>query len=85
MTNEETQPAQSHSEIMVAKIKSILEGRPDDDVASYEIAGRRVDRFKPTELMRWLEFYERRVEREANQKQLSDGGRNSRIIIPRFR
>lgn len=85
MTNETPAQTQSHNEIMVAKIQSILEGRPDDDVASYEIAGRRVDRFKPTELMQWLEFYELRVAREANQDRISNGGRNNRMIIPRFR
>lgn len=75
----------SHDLVMLSKIKGLIENRPDDDIANYEIAGRKVERMRPAELMKWLEFYERRWQQDQDHAALQDGGRNRRVIVPRFR
>lgn len=75
----------SHDLLMLTKIKRLLEGRPDDDIAAYEINGRKIERMRPAELMKWLEFYERRWQQDQDQVKLQDSGKNPRIIVPRFR
>lgn len=54
----------THAEIMVAKIKSILEGKADSDVSNYAIGGRSLTKMSFTELMDVLDVYEAKVIRQ---------------------
>jgi hypothetical protein len=48
---------QSHAEIMVSKIESILEGRADHDVESYTIRDRSLTRMSVEELRKHRDYY----------------------------
>jgi hypothetical protein len=54
----------SHSEIMLKKIESILQGKADADVASYSVAGRSLTKMSFTELMMARDMYKAEVRQE---------------------
>lgn len=54
----------THAEITLEKIEAVIEGRADDDVSNYTIAGRSVGKMSPDELIRWREHYQAEVARE---------------------
>jgi len=58
----------SHNERMLDQINALMEGRAKSDADSYEIAGRKITKLKPQELMTWKEHYQRLVNAERNQR-----------------
>jgi hypothetical protein len=70
----------SHAEITLDKIKAMIEGRADDDVMNYTIAGRSVGKMSPSELIEWRNHYEAEV---AAEKAAASGvqHRTVRVVI----
>ena len=50
-----------HAQLMLDKIESLLLGKADDDVASYTIKSRSINKMSPEELRQWREYYRREV------------------------
>lgn len=74
----------SHSEIMLAKIESIMEGRADSDVDSYSIAGRSLSKLKPKELMDWRNYYRSEVQKERAKINARNGRSSQTTMKVRF-
>lgn len=51
----------THAQLMLDKIESLLLGKADDDVASYTIKSRSINKMSPDELRNWREYYRREV------------------------
>ena len=71
----------SHNERMLDQLEAVLEGRAKSDAASYEIAGRKITKLSPQELMDWAARY-RRLVRQETERRTGKAGRT--IIKPRF-
>jgi len=54
----------SHSEVMLDKIESLLEGKADADVSSYSIAGRSLTKMSFAELVEARSYFEQKVNSE---------------------
>ena len=63
------------SEVMLAKIESILMNRADDDVESYTIGSRSITKMSIDELTKWRNYYRSEVARE------SSGGRTPTLKV----
>jgi hypothetical protein len=74
----------SHAEIMVQKIKSLLEGKADADVANYSIAGRSLTKMSFEELMRAKEHYEAEFRKEKVADRIRKGQETGNTIKVRF-
>ncbi|MEP1934956.1 MAG: hypothetical protein ABJJ37_27090 [Roseibium sp.] len=66
----------SHNERMLAQLEALIEGRAKSDVDSYEIAGRKLAKLSPAELMDWAAKYRRLVRKEADNR----AGKNGRQV-----
>jgi hypothetical protein len=73
-----------HSEIMLAKIESILEGRADADVDSYSIKGRSLSKMSITDLLEWRNYYRREVNEIKRRERIKHGRRTKSTILGRF-
>lgn len=73
-----------HSEIMLSKIESILEGKADSDVSSYSIAGRSLTKLSPEELVQWRDYYRREVSAIKRQEAIKHGRKPKSTILLRF-
>lgn len=58
----------SHNERMLDQINSLMEGRAKSDADSYEIAGRKITKLKPQELIDWQRHYQRLVNAERGRR-----------------
>lgn len=74
----------THSEIMVAKIESILSGKADSDVASYTIAGRSLSKMSFKELIDARDYYKREAQKEAVSERIRKGQATGSTIQIRF-
>ncbi|MBD8875428.1 hypothetical protein [Roseibium polysiphoniae] len=63
----------SHHERMLAQLEALLEGRAKSDVDSYEIAGRKIAKLSPEQLMDWAAKYRRLVRKEREQRAGNSG------------
>lgn len=76
--------SRSSSEIMLAKIESLLSGKADSDVAEYQIAGRQLKKMSFSELMEARNFYRAEVLREKQQEAVKNGRKGPSTIQVRF-
>jgi len=74
----------THSEIMVAKIESLLQGKADSDVSNYSIGNRSLTKLSFEELMNAREYYQREVVRHMNEERVRHGKTGSSTIRVRF-
>ena len=63
----------THAQVMIEKIEGILEGRPDNDIASYQIGGRAINRLSIKELREARAEYLSERRRELQEEQLKAG------------
>jgi hypothetical protein len=74
----------SHDQRMVDLLRALIEGRAGTDAAEVEIAGRRVKKMAPGELMKWLSVYEQRLATAEAQARLAaglGGGRRIQVAL----
>jgi len=74
----------SHSEIMLAKIESLLSGKADSDVAEYQIGGRSLKKLPFSELIEMRNFYRAEVLREKQVIDAKNGRKGPATIQVRF-
>lgn len=74
----------THSEIMLSKIESILQGKADSDVSSYSIAGRSLSKMSFDELIKARDVYRREVKREKDAELIRQGKKTVATIKVRF-
>jgi hypothetical protein len=74
----------SHAEIMIAKIESILQGKADSDVASYNIEGRSLVKMTFEQLMQARDKYRQEFTQERNKELALNGEKTSKTIQVRF-
>ena len=71
----------AHAEIMLQKIETILEGKADSDVSSYSINGRSLNKFTPSELLEWRDYYRREVNEIKRQERITHGRKTKSTIL----
>lgn len=74
----------SHSEIMLDKIQSLLEGRADKDVTSYSINGRSIAKMSVTDLLSWRDYYRKEVLLERRKADAAAGKPSTATVKVRF-
>jgi hypothetical protein len=74
----------SHAEVMLAKIKSVLEGRADNDIDSYSIAGRSLSRIPLSELRAHRDYYMGEVRRTGGTIEGEQVRKKRNTVITRF-
>lgn len=74
----------THAEIMLAKIKSLLEGKADADVANYSIAGRSLTKLSFDELIKARDYYEEEYKKEVRKQRISKGQPSGATVKVRF-
>lgn len=55
----------SHARRVLESIESVIEGTASSDVLAYEIAGRRLERYPITELLKLRSLYQKEFQRES--------------------
>jgi hypothetical protein len=75
-----TDDRRTHAEVMLAKIESLLEGRADNDVASYSINGRSLDRIPLKEMIEWRDYYRAEVVASGGSVTVSGPSRSKLLI-----
>ena len=71
------QDLRSHARRMLEQIEALLEGRAKSNVASYEIAGRKLTKLSPKELQDWHTHYRKLVKLEDRKR----NGRGSHRLM----
>jgi hypothetical protein len=74
----------THSEIMLDKIESLLEGKADSDVSSYSIAGRSLTKLTFAELMEAKNYYQSKVLAEKRSDRIKRGKSSGTTVKVRF-
>lgn len=74
----------THSEIMLDKIESLLEGKADSDVSSYSIAGRSLTKLTFAELMEAKNYYQSKVLAEKRSDRIKRGKQSGTTVKVRF-
>ena len=74
----------THAEIMLAKIKSLLEGKADADVANYSVAGRSLTKLSFDELIKARDYYQEEYNKEVQKQRISKGQPTGSTIKVRF-
>jgi hypothetical protein len=74
----------THSEIMVGKIESILNGKADSDVSSYSVAGRSLTKMSFNELLQARDYYKREMLKEETAESIRRGDATGATIKVRF-
>jgi len=74
----------THSDIMLAKIETILEGKADSDVGSYSIAGRSLTKMSFDELMVARDRYKREVLQHQREELIKRGKASANTVKVRF-
>jgi hypothetical protein len=59
-----TADPRTHSQIMLTKIKSLLEGKADADVSNYSVAGRSLTKLSFDELIKARDYYQEEFNKE---------------------
>jgi hypothetical protein len=74
----------SHEQRMVDVLRALIEGRAGTDADEVEIAGRRIKKMSPSELMKWLGIYEQRLATAEARDRLAaglGGGRRIQVAL----
>ena len=74
----------THAEIMLAKIKSLLEGKADADVANYSIAGRSLTKLSFDELIKARDYYQEEYNKEVRTQRIAKGQPTGATVKVRF-
>lgn len=74
----------THSEIMLDKIESLLEGRADKDVSSYSIQGRSISKMTISDLLLWRDYYRKEVVKERRDNAIELGKPTKTTMKVRF-
>lgn len=74
----------THAEIMLGKIKSLLEGKADADVANYSVAGRSLTKLSFDELIKARDYYQEEYNKEVQTQRISKGQATGTTIKVRF-
>lgn len=74
----------SHAEIMASKIETLLNGKADSDVSSYQIAGRSLTKLSFKELVDARDYYRREVVQMKNTANIKAGKSGASTIKVRF-
>tara|TARA_R110001632_G_scaffold9645_2_gene36799 strand:- start:7944 stop:8528 length:585 start_codon:yes stop_codon:yes gene_type:complete len=74
----------THSEIMLDKIETVLQGRADADVLSYSINGRSLSKMPPSELVEWRDYYKREFLMERRAERIRRKTPTGASIVARF-
>jgi hypothetical protein len=74
----------THAEIMLAKIKSLLEGKADADVANYSVAGRSLTKLSFDELIKARDYYQEEYNKEVQKQRISKKQATGTTIKVRF-
>jgi hypothetical protein len=74
----------THAEIMLGKIKSLLEGKADADVANYSVAGRSLTKLSFDELIKARDYYQEEYNKEVQKQRISKGQATGTTIKVRF-
>ena len=74
----------SHAAKVRDALKSLMEGKATQDVDSYSIAGRSLTKLSPTELLKWLQFYENEVRKEELAAKKQRGEKVGHYVFARF-
>jgi hypothetical protein len=69
---------------MLAKIKSLLEGKADADVANYSVAGRSLTKLSFDELIKARDYYQEEYNKEVQKQRISKGQATGTTIKVRF-
>ncbi len=74
----------NHSEIMLDKIETVLQGRADADVLSYSINGRSLSKMSPDELVQWRNYYKKELAMHKRKELIKRGKPTGATISVRF-
>jgi len=74
----------THAEIMLAKIKSLLEGKADADVSNYSVAGRSLTKLSFDELLKARDYYQEEYNKEVRDQRIKKGQPTGTTIKVRF-
>lgn len=74
----------THAEIMLGKIKSLLEGKADADVANYSIAGRSLTKLSFDELIKARDYYQEEYNKEVVSQRISKKQPTGATVKVRF-
>jgi hypothetical protein len=80
----DTGDTRSHAKIMLDKIESLLEGKADNDVASYSIQGRSLAKLSPQELIDWRSYYKAEYNKEIQRENIKRGEGSGKMIKVKF-
>ena len=79
-----TGDTRSHAKVMVDKLESLLEGKADADVSSYSIAGRSLNKLTVEELIKWLDHYKAKYQKEIQEFRIGNNEGSGSIVKVRF-
>ncbi len=74
----------SHAQRTLDAIQAVIEGRATEDVQSYTIGGRQINKMGPDDLIRWKNHYRQEVEAEQNAARRRNGLPSKNTINVRF-
>lgn len=74
----------THAEIMLSKIKSLLEGKADADVANYSVAGRSLTKLSFDELMKARDYYSEEYNKEVRAQRIQKKQSTGTTVKVRF-
>lgn len=74
----------THAEIMLSKIKSLLEGKADADVSNYSVAGRSLTKLSFDELLKARDYYQEEYNKEVRDQRIKKGQATGTTIKVRF-
>ena len=79
-----TGDTRSHAKVMVDKLESLIEGKADADVSSYSIAGRSLNKLTVEELLKWLDHYKAKYQKEIQEFRIGNNEGSGSIVKVRF-
>lgn len=74
----------THAEIMLAKIKSLLEGKADADVSNYSVAGRSLTKLSFDELIKARDYYQEEYNKEIRALRIQKKQATGTTVKVRF-
>ena len=79
-----TGDTRSHAKVMVDKLESLIEGKADADVSSYSIAGRSLNKLTVEELLKGLDHYKAKYQKEIQEFRIGNNEGSGSIVKVRF-
>lgn len=74
----------THNQKVRDALKSLIEGKAEQDVDSYSIAGRSLTKLNPKDLLQWYRYYVNECRKEENEAKRARGEAVSSSILARF-